>query len=153
MSRLRHFLKRLRVSEAGVTAIETALIMPPLLVMSISSFDVSKMIARQSELQKAANEASDIALAVIPDNDSKRTVVKNIIMASTGLTTDKVTVSAVYRCGTATTFVTAQTSCTTGTTYSTYVRVVLTDTYTPVWTNFGIGGTLNYSVTRQVQVS
>jgi len=150
---LNRLARRLLGDSRGVTAIETALVLPPMLAMSLGSFDVSRMIARQNELQKAANEASDVALAANPDNDSKRATVKSIIMASTGLTTDKVTVSAVYRCGTATSFVTSPTSCATGSTYSTYVRVVITDTYTPLWTNFGLGGPVSYSVTRQVQTS
>jgi Flp pilus assembly protein TadG len=150
---MRSFFRKLGADRRGVTAIETALILPPMLMLSLGSFDVSRMIARQNELQKAANEASDIALAANPDNDSRRATVKSIIMASTGLTTDKVTVSAVYRCGTNVDFVTSPTSCTTGSVYSTYVRVVITDTYTPMWTTFGLGGPVSYSITRQVQTS
>ena len=77
--------------------------------------------------------------------------VKDRLCVMTGLAQDKVTVSNVYRCGVDTSFVTLVSAC--AGSYSTFVRVVLTDTYTPTWTKFGLGGAVNYSVTRQVQVS
>lgn len=136
---------------SGSTTIETALILPLLMAMAVGSFDVSRMIARQNELQKAANEASDVAIAATPDTDAKKSTLQSVIMTSTGLAQNKVTVSTVYRCGTDTAFVTLASSCTS--LYSTYVRVVLSDTYTPSWTQIGLGGALTFNVTRQVQVS
>lgn len=135
----------------GSTTIETALILPALLAMSLGTFDVSRMVARQNELQKATNEAGDAVMATNPDTQEKKDTLKSVIMTSTGLTTDKVTVSNVYRCDVQTSFVTLVSAC--SGTYSTFVRVVLTDSYTPTWTNFGLGGAVSYSVTRQVQVS
>lgn len=136
---------------AGTTAIETALILPALMAMSLGTFDVSRMVARQNELQKAANEAGDIVIAANPDTQSKKDTLKSVIMTSSGLTTNNVTVSNVYRCGVTATFDTLVSACSGS--YSTFVRVVLTDTYTPFWNKFGIGSSISYSVTRQVQVS
>ena len=36
---------------------------------------------------------------------------------------------------------------------SSYLRIEVTDSYTPVWKDFGIGDTINYDVERTVQVS
>lgn len=145
------WLRALWRDRDGSTTIETALILPALLAMSMGTFDVSRMVARQNELQKAANEAGDVVIAANPDTQSKKDTLKAVIMTSTGLAQDKVTISNVYRCGVDASFVTLVSAC--AGSFSTFVRVVLTDTYTPTWTKFGLGGAVNYSVTRQVQVS
>jgi len=43
--------------------------------------------------------------------------------------------------------------CTDAAQVSTYIKITLTDTYTPQWTSFGVGGPVNYSVVRMVQIS
>ena len=154
MIALRHFLGRLKRNCAGSAVIETALVMPPLLLLSIGSFDISRMLARQSELQKAANEAGDIVLAATPDTDAKKATVKSVIMTSSGLSTSQVTLSTAYRCGTDSSFEATSTNCnTTANKLSTYIKLVLSDSYAPMWTKFGVGSGFTYSVTRQVQIS
>ena len=149
MSGLRQFFARLRSDSAGTTVIEVAIVAPVLVLMSLGSYQVSGVVARQTELESAAAEGSAIALASAPDNSAKRTTLKNVIMASTGLSTSNVVVSEVYRCNSATTFVTALTSCTSGVTAK-YVKITLTDSYTPGWTRFGLGSAINFNVTRYV---
>ncbi|MCW1403303.1 pilus assembly protein [Novosphingobium sp. MW5] len=134
--------------------IETALVLPPLLALSIGSFEMSRIIARQADLQKAANEASDIVRAALPDTESKRATIKSVIMSSTGLTSDKVTIGLVYRCSTAGNYSDNQNSCGSGgsTNATVYIKLVMTDSYTPIWQNYGMGSRMNYSVTRYVQI-
>lgn len=144
-------LGSLRADQRGAMMIETAIVAPLLILMSMGAFQISQVVARQTELQNAAAEASAIALASPPDTAAKRTVLKNIILVSTGLPTEKVTVTAKYRCGSATTFVDAESSCV-GTKIAHYVLIQLDDTYTPVWTQWGFSQPLNFNVDRYVLV-
>lgn len=148
MRRLRNLIRDAR----GSMAIETAIVAPVLAMLSVGGFEVSAMVARQSELQGAASEAESIALAAKPDDAGKRATLKNVIMASTGLTTSHVTVSNSYRCGDASVMVVSSTSCANGQVAWTYVTIQLTDTYTPSWTHWGFGAPMNYNITRQVMI-
>ena len=130
-------------------AIETAIVAPILVLMSLGSFQVSTIVARQTELESAVAEGSAIALASPPDNAAKRTTLQQVIMSSTNLAANKVTVSEVYRCNSASTYLTASTSCTTGV-LSKYIKLYITDTYTPAWTRYGVGSPINFRVTRYV---
>ena len=147
--RLQIFLDRLGADSSGTMAIETAIVAPILVLMSLGSFQVSTIVARQTELESAAAEGSAIALASAPDNPAKRTTLQQVIMTSTNLAATQVTVSEVYRCNSATTYLTASTSCTTGV-LSKYIKLYITDTYTPSWTRYGVGSPINFRVTRYV---
>ena len=57
-----------------------------------------------------------------------------------------------YRCNPNTTLVTSAGSCATSDSVTTYLKINVTDTYTPEWTKFGIGRPLNYNITRRVIV-
>jgi Flp pilus assembly protein TadG len=144
-------LIRLTGNADGTTVIETAIVAPVLVLMSIGSFEASQMFARSSELQTAAAEASAIALANTPDTAAERDTLKAIIVASTGLSANNVTVTAEYRCGSNTDYVTDSTTCGSST-VSSFVKIYMTDTYTPAWTDFGIGGSVTYRMTRHVMM-
>lgn len=144
-------LASLRHDTRGTMLIETALVTPVLVLMSIGSFEASQMYARESELQTAASEAAAIALAAPPNDATKRTTLRNILKTSTGLASTGVTVAAEYRCGTSTAYVTSNTTCGTQT-VSNFVRINLIDTYTPTWTQIGIGGSVTFRVTRYVMI-
>ena len=146
------WLRTLRRDARGTMAIETAIVAPVLAMLSVGGFEVSAMVARQTELQSASSEAESIALAAAPDDAAKRTTLKNVIMASTGLNTSQVTVTNTYRCGAATVLVATASSCATGTIVSTYVQIQLTDSYTPTWASWGLGSTMNYNITRRVMI-
>lgn len=150
MARMK-WLARLRDDRRGSMMIETAIVTPVLLLLSMGAFQVSSVVARQTELQDAAAEASAIALASPPDTSAKRTVLKNIIMASTGLTTDKVTVTEKFRCGSATTYVDDATTCA-GSKVGHFILIQLDDTYTPVWTQWGFSRPLQFNVDRYVMI-
>jgi Flp pilus assembly protein TadG len=149
--RMPTFLHRLAVQTRGTMAIETAIIAPILIVMSVGGFEVSSMVARQSELQSAAAEAAAIVRAVIPEEASQRTTIRDVVKVSTGLDNNHVSVAEIYRCGTSTAYVTTD-NCTGGVHVSKYIRVRIQDTYTPTWTQFGVGGPIDYDVQRTVQI-
>ncbi len=153
--RITSILSRLRSDEAGAMIIETAIVAPVLVLISLGAFQISGMVARQTELESAAGEAAAIALAAQPDTAAKRTTLQEVIQASSNLPaattsgTRGVEVTEVFRCGISTSFVTSATSCTSGQ-MSRYVRIALVDTYSPTWTRFGVGSAITYRVTRNV---
>ena len=155
MPNLRSILARLtglRRDQRGTMVIETAIVAPVLVLMSLGAFQVSTMVARQSELDSAAAEGAAIALASPPTTTAKMSTLQQVIVASTGLASNKVTVTAAYRCNSSTAYVTASTSCTSGV-ISNFVKIYITDTYTPKWVHYGVGSPINYRVTRYVEYS
>lgn len=151
------FLANLRSDESGAMIVETAIVTPVLVLMSLGAYQISGMVARQTELESAAAEATAIALASTPDTAEKRTTLAQVIQASTNLpaqpsgNTDArgVSVTEAFRCGVTTTYITDSTSCTAGQ-ISKYVKISLVDTYNPTWTRFGVGSPMTYRVTRYV---
>ena len=108
------------------------------------------MIARQAELQSATAEAAAIVRATPPESLDQRTVIRDVLATSTGLSSNEVVVAEVYRCGTNADYVTHD-SCG-NSNRTTYIKVRITDSYVPIWTEFGIGSTVNYDVVRTVQI-
>ncbi|MFM5947968.1 MAG: TadE/TadG family type IV pilus assembly protein [Novosphingobium sp.] len=147
---LRNLLARLQRDSDGAMVIETAIVAPVLVLMSLGAFQISTVIARQTELQNAAAEASAIALAAAPDTLAKRVTLKNVIQASTGLPSNKVIISEAFRCDSQTGYVNNATSCNSSNVVSRYVRIQLLDTYTPTWTRFGVGSAINFNEVRYV---
>lgn len=149
---VRRLLQQLRRDQDGAMVIETAIVAPVLVLLSLGAFQVSSIVARQTELQSAAAEAGAIALAAPPDTIAKRATLKQVVMASSGLPTDKVSVLAAYRCDANTTYTLDPNDCAGGQSVSSFVRIRLTDTYTPAWTRFGVGSPFNFTVTRHVMI-
>lgn len=149
----RAMLGRLLRDIRASMAIETAIVAPTLIMMTLGAFEVSTMVARQQELQTAANEAAIIAVATNRGASVTPDQLAGIIRTSVNLTTSQLTVSQRFRCGTNTTLVTARSSCTTGQAVSTYMTIAITDTHEPLWHAYGIGRPINFSVQRTVQVS
>lgn len=147
-------LARLLANQEGAMAVETALVAPILLVLSLGGVEAGSMVARQSELQSAAAEALNIVQAAPPDTTGERTAIKNVLRASTGITaTNGVAVEEIWRCGTDTDFERSQAANCGSSALSTYIEITLQETYTPTWTAFGIGSPVTYNVVRQVQIS
>ena len=145
-------LRRAWRDTAGAMAIETALVAPILVALSLGGFEASQMVARNSELQSAIGEAQAIVMAATPDDNAKRGIVEGVIEDSTGLAPEQVTLVLRYRCGTTATLV-ADTSTCGSTTYATFVLITVTDTYVPGWTSFGIGEPVDLTFTRTVQIA
>jgi Flp pilus assembly protein TadG len=147
-------LARLARCQIGAMAVEAAIIAPMLITLTIGGFEVGSIVARQTELQSAAAEAAAVVRASVPETEAERTTIRDIVRASTGLTTSQVSVVEVYRCGTSTSYVTNNSNCngSGGGEVSTYVRLTMADTYQPIWTEFGLGTALTLNLTRTILV-
>ncbi len=141
----------LRRNERGTMMIETAIIAPLLILMSMGVFQISQVIARQTELQGAMAEATSVALSAPPTTTEQRAILKGVIVASTGLDAANVTLTEKFRCGSATTYVDSADDCV-GTKVAHFVLVELNDSYTPAWTQWGFGEPLEFNVNRYVMV-
>lgn len=154
---LRHLRRLCRASD-GSMAIETGIVASALTLLSLGSFQISSLVARQSELEIAAAEAGAIALAAKPDTAEKLATVKTILMNSTGLPTNKVSVSFRWRCGDETAMTSNRDDCDWDGDDDDedrrwkFVRIQLNDTYTPGWRGFGLGSNVNIQVDRTVQI-
>jgi Flp pilus assembly protein TadG len=156
MRRFHNLIARLR-DQRGSMAIETALIAPLLALMALGVFEVTMIVSREQQLQSASNEASEIILAAAGGSGINSDDLEVIIETSLGLASNKVNIDDRYRCGTATTLTatmpTPSTGCAASNQIYSYVQLTVTDTYTPMWTQFGVAAPINYTVVRTVQVS
>ncbi|HYD24260.1 MAG TPA: TadE/TadG family type IV pilus assembly protein [Croceibacterium sp.] len=144
---------RLLRDRRGTMAIETAIVAPMLIALSIGGFEVSSMVTRQSELQSAAAEAVAIVMAATPETQTHIDQIEAVVEGSSGIPEADVTFATKYRCGTATTLIVDAATCADEDTLSTFIVIEMTDRYTPVWAQFGIGERLDYNVQRTVQIS
>ena len=153
----------LRRDTRGAVAVETAIVAPLLILMSAGSFEVSEMVARQHELQGGAAEATAVALAANQGTEEVYlTEIKAMLMDSLELDEDQVTVTKLWRCDSASTYVTEASQCDGADDdqrkwrrkrVSAYVKIELQDSWTPTWSKIGLGGSFNYEVDRTIQVS
>lgn len=148
-----HALARLLRDCAGSMAIETAFVAPILATLALGSFEVGSIVSRQHELQTAASEGESIALAAAAGAAIQVTTLEDIIETSLSLRDDQVDVALRYRCNDNDALHTTAASCAEDDIVSSYVRIDITDTYDPVWTQFGVGSAVQLDVERLVQVS
>lgn len=146
-------VRRVGRDSRGSMAIETALVAPTLIMMTLGIFEVGTVVARQHELQSAANESEIIAIATNRGAETDLDQVKAIIRNSVGLDVDELTVTQSYRCGTASQLVASASDCAEDDVISTYLNIDISESYTPTWTAFGVGRPLDLSVERTVQIS
>lgn len=145
-------LKNAVRDERGTMVIETALIAPVLAALALGAFDVSMMASREQHVQSAANEATEIILAAAGGSGISSADLKAVLVSSLNLNANNVTLDTLYRCGTSNTTSTTAPSCTGDQLYS-YIKLTVTDTYSPMWTYFGVGHDINFNVVRTVQVA
>lgn len=152
ISKLIH-LARIRRNEQGSVVIETAFILPILVMLCLGGFEVSRLVSRNNELQVAVAEAAAIALAKLPETQDDIDDLEDIIEASTGLDDANVTLTRKFRCN-IDDELTSNDSCDDASAViSEFVEITVTDWYSPIWTDFGVGSTVNYDFTRRVQIS
>jgi Flp pilus assembly protein TadG len=144
-------LRRLLADTGGTMVVETALVAPVLIVMGIGGYQVSDMVAHQHNLESAAALGEQVALAAKPDSDAKLDTMKAVISASTGVPVANITAVFKYRCGTAASL--QDTNACGADPPWTFVRLVVTETYAPIWTKAGIGTSVNLEVDRTVQIA
>ena len=137
----------------GSFAIETAFVAPVLILMTLGIFEIGTIVARQHELQSAANESEIIILATNQGAQTDIDTIKQIVQQSVSLTANEVALTQSYRCGTAEVLVDNVGSCAEDDVVSTYVNLDITEQYEPTWTYMGIGSPITFSVERRVQVS
>lgn len=150
MMAARLLLKGLLKDRNGAMAVETAIITPLMVLFSLGAYQVSSLVARQSELQSAMTVAESIALATDPDTSDELTTLKSVVASTTGLTTDQITVAAAYRCNSSAEYVVLESTCASGDNVSRYVQVTLRDNYVPIWTEFGVGSTIALHLNRYI---
>ena len=114
------------------------------------------MVSRQSELDSAMAEAAAVVRSSPPTTAADRETIRGIVETSIDPAStnpdDTVSISEIYRCGTDG-YVTIKPTCATGKALSTYVQLVITDRYDPIWTSMGVSGPVNFRVERKIQVS
>lgn len=160
------FLLKLGSDDAGAAAIESAFVLPILLTMSLGGVEVSQIAARHTEMRAAASEAVAIALATPGNSEDYIDTIEDIVEASTGLADDDVELAEVYRCNAPEEFdsdgnpiddpnllIEDKDDCDEDDPISTFLEIEMTDTYSPVWTEFGVGDDVDLAVTRLVQIS
>lgn len=138
--------------QAGSMAIETAIIAPVLVTLSIGGFEIGSIVARQTELQTAAAEAAAIVRAATPSTEVERMAIRDVVATSAGLTSDQASVVEIYRCADSAAYVTDASTCDAGVVVNKFIRLTISDTYHPLWAEFGIGNGLTFDVTRTIQV-
>jgi Flp pilus assembly protein TadG len=134
----------------GSMAIETAIVAPVLILMSLGTFEAGTIVSRQHELQSGAAEGEIIAMAAAQGAVTNADQIRAIIADSLDLSVEKVKVTRMYRCDASINQVSAKDSCPTNSVITSYVNIEIKDTYTPVWTQFGVGGPINFQVNRMV---
>jgi len=134
--------------------IETALVAPILALMALGAYDTVNIVSKQQDLQSAASEAMEIVLAAANGSGVSSDKLHDILVSSLDLDDDQVQITQLFRCDAATDTTTDPSTCTDTTKpiYQ-YVKLTISDSYTPLWTDFGVGHTINYHVERTVQTA
>lgn len=156
-------LGRLRHDDSASTLIETAFIAPLLVTMTLGGVEISSIVAKQTEMQSIAANAMEIIFAAAPetDEDVTQTIadVKAYVASTSGLTATSAVPNAgevgVYkrwRCGNNSERQSIKGCANVSQTESEFLVIHLKQTYSPVWTEFGLGKDLTFNVKRSVQI-
>lgn len=153
---MRTIVSRLLLCERGAMAIETALVAPVLAIMSIGTFEVGTMVSRQQELQSAASEVESIILAAATGtgaaSDDIEAVIEDSLNPSNSRPDLEVSLEQRFRCHDVDALVLDGTGCDTTKPIYRYVRLEISDRYTPVWVDWGVGSAFDYDVVRTIMV-
>lgn len=122
-------LRSLREDVAGVAAIEFAVMIPCLIVMTVGTVDVGMGIYRNMQVQNAAQAGAQYAMT----NSFDPTRIASIVSGATGMQGISASPAPVQFCGCATSTgvvsVSCGSTCSGGAIYGTYVRVSSLGTY------------------------
>lgn len=149
----RSFFRRLFSEERGSMIIETAIVAPVLAVLALGTFEIGTIVSRQHELQSAASEGEIIALAAAEGAETTTQTIEDIIKTSVSLSDEQITISRFWRCNANPVTVTSADACEEDDVVSSYIRIAITDSYQPIWADFGFGDRVDFNVQRTVQLS
>ena len=150
---LRPLFRALASDPSGTMAIETAFVAPLLAILALGGFEVGTMVSRHHELQTAASEGEVIALATNGGAEVEISTIEDIIATSLDIAPSSVEVTRMMRCNDNDELVAPPNPCDEDDTVSQYIQIEVSETYTPVWTTFGVGGPVDLAVERTVQIS
>lgn len=145
-------IMELRRNIEGAMVIESAFVLPILILLSLGGFEVSRMVAQSTEAQTALAEATAVTLATTPDTQDEIDTIEDIVEKSTGLAEDSVDFTKMFRCGTDEVLVEDETACSTDTIVAEFLEISVTQVYDPIWTSFGISGPVKTTKTQLVQI-
>ena len=131
---LRSFLHSLLADIRGTAVIETAVILPVLVMLSLGFVDLTVGFQKKLSIQQYAQSGADLAVASFADplTDSE---IKTEIAALSGLPTTAITVTRWLECNNVKTL---NTGCLNSAVQkSGYVRIDVTDTYEPILGDIG----------------
>lgn len=147
------FFRSLLHCTKGTPVIETAIVAPVLGIMMMGTFEMGMIVQKQQELQSASTEAESIILAAAAGAGVTSTKLKELLSTSTGLPQANIDLVAKKRCGNAADMVDPAAACPSGQQAYQFIVATFRSSYAPIWKQFGLGSTLNYTVTRTVQVA
>ena len=145
-------ITKLKRDDEGAMVIESAFVLPILILLGLGGFEVSQMVAQSTEAQTALAEATAVTLATTPDTQDEIDTIEDIVEKSTGLADDSVKFAKKFRCGTDADLVLDESSCTTGTIVAEFLEISVSQTYTPIWKRIGIGKDVQMGKTQLVQI-
>ncbi|HKX77459.1 MAG TPA: TadE/TadG family type IV pilus assembly protein [Novosphingobium sp.] len=146
-------LRAIAADSRGTMIIETAIVGPVLILLALGAFEVTQIISRQHELQIGVAEAEAIVLAANSGAATDTTALAGILRESLSLSGDHVAVTKLYRCNADPEMVASAGLCEEDDVISTYIRIQLRDSYSPLWTSFGVSQPFAFTVVRTVQLS
>lgn len=158
-------IRKFHRDQAGSTLIETAFVAPALIALTLGGVEVSSMVARQTEMQSVAANGMEIILAAAPENeaDVERTVselqaylatASDLTLANTGdqIEPGQVSVYKRWRCGNNSARQAEEGCANESQTESAFLVIYMKDSYSPIWTNYGLGKDLTFEVKRSIQI-
>ena len=121
-------------------------------VRGLGPLEIQRVVAVEDVAQHDVGEAEIIALAAASGATTDVTRIKSILKVSADLDDEQITVTRFYRCNANQATVTSPDSCNEDDVVTDYIRLTISDSYTPIWTDFGVGETVNMQVERTVLV-
>ncbi|WP_066556314.1 TadE/TadG family type IV pilus assembly protein [Croceicoccus bisphenolivorans] len=164
MNMLANFAHRFFEEDRASVLIETAFVAPALVGLTLGGVEAGAMYARQTQLQQIASNSMEIVLTSAPTTELEGAATLNQVRAyaaeASGLTATTSSEPAVgqvavykrYRCGNNSARQATYGCSNESQSISTFVVIYLRTSYSPVWTNYGIGQDFEFNVKRSVQI-
>lgn len=147
MTRYLRQLSKFLGNQEGVVTIELAIAAPVLAIMSYGMFDVANAVAHRNSMQQASEEVALLVMAK-PPSDGNVDYIKAAAAEATGLDTEDISAEVIHFCNDEEQ---ETLDCDTDEDSASYVVMNFSDSYTPMWVSFGVGGPIDMSVTRKTR--